>query len=60
MALPLVFDYLANPKLNVRRARVPGFWALSKESIAHIASYSLCFLIQQKLSLEKQITTQSL
>ena len=43
MALPLVFDYLANPKLNVRRAGVPGFWALSKGSVAHIASYSLLF-----------------
>ena len=60
MALPLVFDYLADPKLNVRRAGVPGFCALSKGSVAHIASYSFCFLIQQKLSLEKQITTQSL
>jgi len=33
MALPLVFDYLADPKLNVRRAGVPGFWALSKVAI---------------------------
>ena len=60
MALPLVFDYLADPKLNVRRAGISGFWALSKGSISHIASHSLCFLMQQKLSLEKQITTQSL